>query len=965
MLLTACGGGDTSEGPRARPLAVSAGSTATDAASVASARVIVAWREDAGTARAHPWRRGAGAAEVRVASARRAESLGRRQGLELQTGRVVGQRAQVVMAKGLDSAALARRLASDPDVAWAVADQRRRALAAPNDPLFSASPAVNLTSQTGGPEVGQWYLRAPTDLFRSATNAEAAWTKSIGTGIVVAVLDTGVWYGHADLQGQLLPGYDMVRDSNYANDGGGRDADASDPGDWVTTEENVSGIYKDCGQEDSSWHGTKVAGIIAAATNNQIGMAGMAPGAKVLPVRVLGKCGGFDSDITAGMLWAAGIEQPGLPVNPHPARVLNMSLGGEGGCSAAYQEAVSAVTARGVVVVAAAGNSAGRAVGSPANCPGVMAVAGLRHAGSKVGFSDLGPEIAIAAPGGNCVNIEQGSPCLYPILTASNSGLREPVAGGSSYTDSFKRSVGTSFATPMVAATAALVLTLRPDWGPQQVRQAITSTARPFPTSGADNGTDPTPVATCKAPSTTEQLQCYCVTGLCGAGMLDVQAAVTAAQPPTDGREDLYRFFAIAFNAAPGVTYMEQLLQAAGAGLSVKEIVNIFTTKAQFLETYPARLSDQEFAQKLADNVVGTSASAAAKAEAVADIVKALSPPANWTRGDITYTIFSNLAQMPANDPKWGGMARKMANQVAYARHFTATLKVDTTYIPALRAVLRDVTEASSTATVDMGARIQGTLSALSPGVGSITVDTLGYGQTATFTVDGANMNKGVTLAVSGCETAVPSQVASLWRHTFTCKPGPALSITAQALLNGAALTSQTFTVPKPQVRLNTSLGAVVVELEPGKVRATVDNYLAYVDARFYDGTIFHRIARNYVVQGGGFTAVFGATLLQQSGLRVAIPLETNKGLSNLRGTIAMARTSLPDTATSQFYLNAVDNTFLDFSSAALPGYAVFGSVVSGLGVIDAMNAVATRTVGPYADVPVNDVVLTTAVRVK
>jgi peptidyl-prolyl cis-trans isomerase A (cyclophilin A) len=292
-------------------------------------------------------------------------------------------------------------------------------------------------------------------------------------------------------------------------------------------------------------------------------------------------------------------------------------------------------------------------------------------------------------------------------------------------------------------------------------------------------------------------------------------------------------------------------------------------------------------------------------------------------------------------------------------------LKVDTTYIPALRAVLRDVTEASSTATVDMGARIQGTLSALSPGVGSITVDTLGYGQTATFTVDGANMNKGVTLAVSGCETAVPSQVASLWRHTFTCKPGPALSITAQALLNGAALTSQTFTVPKPQVRLNTSLGAVVVELEPGKVRATVDNYLAYVDARFYDGTIFHRIARNYVVQGGGFTAVFGATLLQQSGLRVAIPLETNKGLSNLRGTIAMARTSLPDTATSQFYLNAVDNTFLDFSSAALPGYAVFGSVVSGLGVIDAMNAVATRTVGPYADVPVNDVVLTTAVRVK
>lgn len=504
---------------------------ATAAAEPPNARVIVGYRDGAALTAAHPWRKGASAADVRRASQQRADALTRRAGVALTTGRAIGQRAQVLMARGIDSATLARRLAADPDVAYAVVDQRRRALAVPNDPLFSAGPAVNLQTLTGGPEVGQWYLRAPTDLFRSATNAQAAWAKSTGTGVVVAVLDTGVLANHVDLAGQVLAGYDFVRDVGTANDGDGRDADASDPGDWITAAEDASGPYKNCGQGDSSWHGTHVAGIVAAATNNGIGMAGLAHGAKVLPVRVLGKCGGYDSDITAGMLWAAGIEQAGLPGSVTPAKVLNLSLGGEGACTAAYQDAIASVTARGVVVVAAAGNSVGRAVGTPANCPGAIAVAGVRHAGSKVGFSDLGPEIAIAAPGGNCVNIEPGTPCLYPLLTTSNSGLTSPAAGGSNYTDSFNISVGTSFATPMVAATAALILSARPDLSPAQVKAALQSSARPFPSTGADNGpSDPTPVGVCQPPSSQEQLQCYCVTGLCGAGMLDSAAALVVAE---------------------------------------------------------------------------------------------------------------------------------------------------------------------------------------------------------------------------------------------------------------------------------------------------------------------------------------------------------------------------------------------------------------------------------------------------
>jgi serine protease len=490
----------------------------------------VTWRSDAALLRKHPATRSDSREHVAAAFQRRADALTSRAGVRLAAGRAVGERSQVIGATGLDSAALAARLAGHADVESVVVDQRRRALMVPNDPLFSAGPAVNRPLLSGGPLAGQWYLRAPDDLFRSAINAPAAWDRTVGSpDIVVAVLDTGVRNDHVDLQGRLLPGQDLVTDINYANDGDARDGDASDPGDWITVGENASGPLRGCGVGSSSWHGTKVAGIIGAATNNGLGMAGIAHGARILPVRVLGKCGGFDSDIAAGMRWAVGIDQPGLPGSTTPARVLNLSLGGTGACSVTYQRAVAEVNARGAVIVAAAGNSVGQAVGTPANCPGVIAVAGLRHAGTKVGFSDLGAEITIAAPGGNCVNITAGSPCLYPILTTSNAGTTVPLAGGSIYTDSFDISVGTSFATPIVAGTAALMLSARPELTPAELRRTLQATARAFPTSGADNGPDDsTPVPHCVAPTGAEQLQCYCSVGLCGAGMLDAAAAVAA-----------------------------------------------------------------------------------------------------------------------------------------------------------------------------------------------------------------------------------------------------------------------------------------------------------------------------------------------------------------------------------------------------------------------------------------------------
>ncbi len=489
--------------------------------------VIVRFKPQAASVRTHALAAQAGEGTVRSVLAARATALGARTGHRLEAGAAVGEHMQVVREAGTDAVLLARRLAADPEVEFAEPNGRKRRLAPPNDPLYPATaPGV----RPNGPDSGQWYLRAPDSTIKSAIDIEAAWSRTRGSAnVVVAVLDTGVRFDHPDLAGRLLAGYDFVTNPTVANDGNGRDGDPSDPGDWVTAAEAASSTFRDCGVSNSSWHGTATASLIGAATDNNTGMAGAAPGVRVLPVRVLAKCFGTDSDIQAAMRWAAGIAVPGVPDNPNPARVLNMSLGSSERCSASYQAVVDEIVARGVMIVAAAGNSAGEPVGSPASCRGVIGVAALRHAGSKVGFSDLGPEIAIAAPGGNCINTDPGTPCLYPILAATNTGARGPVA--STWTDSFDITVGTSFSSPLVAAVAGLMVSAQPLLTPQQVRSFMQSTARPFPQSGADNGpSDPTPVTQCVSPVRgVPQLQCYCTTALCGAGMLSAGAAVSAA----------------------------------------------------------------------------------------------------------------------------------------------------------------------------------------------------------------------------------------------------------------------------------------------------------------------------------------------------------------------------------------------------------------------------------------------------
>jgi serine protease len=219
------------------------------------------------------------------------------------------------------------------------------------------------------------------------------------------VLDTG-YRPHADLNGGILPGYDYISDIFTANDGNGRDSDARDPGDWQ--DPGACGPHDPFDLVPSSWHGTHVAGIIAARTNNARGVAGVAFNARVVPVRVLGKCGGFTSDIADGLLWAAGVPVSGTPGNANPAKVINISLGHSNSCSATMQSAVNSARSLGASIIAAAGNSNVDASNfTPANCSGVVTVASVNRSGGKSSFSNFGWVVELAAPGGEALGLRQ------------------------------------------------------------------------------------------------------------------------------------------------------------------------------------------------------------------------------------------------------------------------------------------------------------------------------------------------------------------------------------------------------------------------------------------------------------------------------------------------------------------------------------------------------------------------------
>lgn len=503
--------------------------------------------------------------------------------------------------------ALTKQIEQDPRVAYAEIDELAQTQFTPTDPSYQAE---------------QWHYQAASTSPGGA-NLPAAWDSATGSGVVVAVIDTG-FRPHADLAANLLPGYDFVSEDGpgvfkTANDGDGRDSDASDPGNW-----RLAGV---CGAgslaSNSSWHGTHVAGTIAAVANNGLGGAGVAFGAKVLPVRALGVCGGFSSDITAGMRWAAGLDVPGVPANPNKAKVLNLSLGNSSlSCSATFQDAVNAVRSAGSVVVAATGNNGWIGVGSPANCAGVIAVTAHTKLGDNANYANIGAGTAISGPGGGAGHLIPGDGA--PVYSTLNLGLTFPAA------DSYGGLVGTSMATPHVAGVAALLASLQPAITPDTLRSVLVSSARPHPA-----GT-------------------FCATRTdCGAGLVDAKAAIdrlnslapsvaaSASQAGVQSTGSTIGFTAAALAGSSGnTTFSYQWTQLVGPTVSLSS-----TTAASTTFVTPALGASYTFKVKVTD---GTGLVASNQVSVTSNTAPVLTPIAAQTvveGGNLSFTASATDAE--------------------------------------------------------------------------------------------------------------------------------------------------------------------------------------------------------------------------------------------------------------------------------------------------------------------------------
>lgn len=417
-----------------------------------------------------------------------------------------------------DAAAVARELERDPRVesatpnfrVYPAADVGARSTTSPTDPFFQTGDMWGLS--------GAYGIGGPT-----------AWAVTTGSsGVVVAVLDTGI-RSHPDLAGaSQVAGYDMISDTAKANDGDGRDADPSDPGDWVTESESESEEFLGCIPGGSSWHGTHVAGTVNAASNNGVGVASVAPGVKVQPVRVLGKCGGTIADVVDGISWASGGTVPDAGANPTPASVINMSLGGGGVCDDLTQSAIDAAVARGTTVVVAAGNDSVNAAGAtPASCANVVTVAATNSLGKRALFSNYGSNVDLGAPGTG-------------IWSTSNTGSTTPVSA------TYERMDGTSMAAPHVAGLAALLKSVQPAMTPVQVEARLKDTTTRYPGGKCDSSVT-------------------CGTGIANAAAVTGQAASPAFAPSRPGR---VRTIKISYNGARATVKWTAPTEDGGASIS-------------------------------------------------------------------------------------------------------------------------------------------------------------------------------------------------------------------------------------------------------------------------------------------------------------------------------------------------------------------------------------------------------------
>ncbi len=443
------------------------------------------------------------------AAQNKTQILSKKLGVPFTFKRMMSGDAEVITVNTVNKASAAdmqdivERINDQPDVEYAEIDAWMVAYRTPNDSRFNE----------------QWHYGSSA----GGMNLPGAWDETTGSSAVtVAVLDTG-YRPHPDLADNVVGQYDMISSTSVSNDGNGRDSNAQDPGDWTTAGQ--------CGQgseaSDSSWHGTHVAGTVAAVSDNNSGVAGVAWNVNLVPVRVLGTCGGSLSDIADGIRWAAGLSVGGAPVNSNPADVINMSLGSvtPSACSSTYSSAINAAVNAGATVVVAAGNDNSSAGYPPGNCANVISVAAGARDGSRAYYSNFGSSIDITAPGGDLCDPttnalpNSASDCRGGttrtsdmILSTYNSGTTTP--GSNNY----DWSQGTSMASPHVAGLAALIKSVDSSLTPAQIEQTIKDTADSF-ANVSDH---------------------QCTTSICGAGYANATAAIDSISgggttPPNSG----------------------------------------------------------------------------------------------------------------------------------------------------------------------------------------------------------------------------------------------------------------------------------------------------------------------------------------------------------------------------------------------------------------------------------------------
>lgn len=416
--------------------------------------------------------------------------------------------------------------------------------------VAAAEPAATFTpSTTNDPDYSYLWNLTPQLGSAYSVNAEGAWATTTGSGSVVGVIDTGIT-AHTDLTGSstatiggnVLAGYDFITDPTASGDGDGRDSNPADAGDY-------------CNGSDSSWHGTHVAGIIAAIRDNSTGAVGVAPGAKVQPLRALGRCGGSETDIIAAIRWGAGLSVIGTTANPTPVDVLNLSLGSPSSCSFAMQSAINAAVAKGVTVVASAGNSTA-ALAMPANCANVISVTATGYSGQPTYYSNFGTPLSpatIAAPGGAAVS---GTDLRDYVFSTWNSGT---TGRG---TEAYGGMAGTSMSAPHVAAAAAMVKAVNRDDTPAHIRQLLTDSATPIP---------------------------GCAIAKCGAGVVNIAAAVSQAATEAAGGLSLPT---VTGTARVGATLSASVVAVGSSPLTYQWLRNADPIPGATASSYTATATD-------------------------------------------------------------------------------------------------------------------------------------------------------------------------------------------------------------------------------------------------------------------------------------------------------------------------------------------------------------------------------------